>query len=187
MRYYRREATPLRYKVIHITGASGSGTTTLGRAIRDQYGYRQLDSDDFIWVPTDPPFTEKRPTVECQELLMRAVAEVGPCLISGSMTDWSEPFMPLLDLVIYIDTPTEERMRRLRAREYRDFGERILPGGDMHEDVEAFLDYASRYDSGGMDMRSAALHRAWMERLTCPVVIVDGTRTVEEILGGLEL
>ena len=47
--------------IIHIFGPSGSGTTSLGRQMALNWGFRQLDSDDFYWLPTDPPFTSKRP------------------------------------------------------------------------------------------------------------------------------
>ena len=45
--------------IIHIFGASGSGTSTLGRAVAEKTGYAFLDSDDYIWAPTDPPFTSR--------------------------------------------------------------------------------------------------------------------------------
>jgi adenylate kinase family enzyme len=32
---------------VHILGASGSGTTTLGMALSARFGYAQLDTDDF--------------------------------------------------------------------------------------------------------------------------------------------
>lgn len=47
--------------LIHIFGASGSGTSTLGRAVAAGLGWRFLDTDDFFWLPTDPPFTTPRP------------------------------------------------------------------------------------------------------------------------------
>ena len=50
--------------VIHIFGASGSGTTTLGAKICDELGYKLLDVDDYFWLPTNPPFTQKRATEE---------------------------------------------------------------------------------------------------------------------------
>jgi adenylate kinase family enzyme len=46
---------------IHITGASGSGTSTLGQALAESVGCPWLDADDFFWLPTDPPYTDKRP------------------------------------------------------------------------------------------------------------------------------
>ena len=38
--------------VIHIFGASGSGTTTLGKKICEELGYTQMDTDDYFWMPT---------------------------------------------------------------------------------------------------------------------------------------
>jgi adenylate kinase family enzyme len=44
-----------------ITGASGSGTTTLGRALAARLGFAFLDADDYYWLPSDLPF----PTQQC--------------------------------------------------------------------------------------------------------------------------
>lgn len=46
--------------VIHIYGASGSGTSTLGRKICDELGYKFMDSDDYFWMPTIPQYLKKR-------------------------------------------------------------------------------------------------------------------------------
>ena len=40
--------------IIHIFGPSGSGTTSLGRQMALNWGFRQLDSDDFYWPQTLP-------------------------------------------------------------------------------------------------------------------------------------
>ncbi len=45
---------------VHIFGASGAGTSTLGRALADRHRLVHLDTDDFYWMPTDPPFTVLR-------------------------------------------------------------------------------------------------------------------------------
>ena len=50
--------------IIHIFGASGAGTSTLGRAVAEKTGYTFLDSDDYLWMPTDPQYTTKRPSEE---------------------------------------------------------------------------------------------------------------------------
>jgi hypothetical protein len=42
---------------VHIFGASGAGTSTLGRALGERLALAHLDTDDFFWMPTDPPFT----------------------------------------------------------------------------------------------------------------------------------
>jgi cytidylate kinase len=46
--------------VIHIYGASGSGTSTLGRFLSEQLGYIFMDTDDYFWLPTNPKYTKKR-------------------------------------------------------------------------------------------------------------------------------
>ena len=43
--------------IIHIFGASGSGTTTLGRAIHETFRHAHLDTDNYFWISTDPPYT----------------------------------------------------------------------------------------------------------------------------------
>lgn len=54
---------------IHILGASGSGTTTLGRALAERLHYIHFDTDAYFWLPTNPPFAAKRETTLCQKLL----------------------------------------------------------------------------------------------------------------------
>ena len=55
--------------VIHIFGASGSGTTTLGKKICSELGYTLMDTDAYYWIPTEPPFKLKRPANERIELM----------------------------------------------------------------------------------------------------------------------
>src|SRR5678809_1323103 len=43
---------------IHILGASGSGTT-LGRALAEHLQGSHFDTDDYSWLPTDPPHTQR--------------------------------------------------------------------------------------------------------------------------------
>ena len=81
----------------------------------------------------------------------------------------------------WLVTPTEIRMDRLRRREYARFGDRILPGGDMYEQHQAFLAWAAAYDDGAPTMRSRAMHDLWQQKLSCPLLTLDGARPVEEL------
>jgi hypothetical protein len=58
----------------------------------------------------------------------------------------------LFELVVFLAIPHAVQMARLRRREHERFGERILPGGDMYEQSQAFLAWAASYDEGGMDI-----------------------------------
>jgi adenylate kinase family enzyme len=169
-------------KAIHILGASGSGTTTLGRAISEKFGYTHLDTDDYFWLPTNPPFTMPRETKERQHLLSEDMMKVDKCAISGSLCGWGDIFIPIFDLVIYIDTPTEIRIQRIEQRELARFGGRILSSGDMYDKHIDFIEWAKTYDTAGVDQRSRALHMEWLKKITCPVVFVDGTKPINELL-----
>ena len=45
---------------IHITGASGAGTSTLGRALATATGTVHFDTDDYYWAPVEPKYSVKR-------------------------------------------------------------------------------------------------------------------------------
>ena len=160
--------------VIHIFGASGSGTSTLGRRICSELGFRLMDTDDYFWLPTDPMFTAKRDVDERLSMMRRDIQSAQNVVISGSLTGWGDPLIPLFTLAIRLNTPTELRIARLRRRESEAFGARVAPGGDMYAEHQAFLDWAAAYDTGGLTMRSKAQHDAWQKLLPCALLVLSG-------------
>src|SRR5215831_19118831 len=72
---------------IHILGASGSGTTTLGRALAARLQCAHLDTDDYFWLPTDPPYTQQRERTERAQLLMGDLTAQDAWVVSGSCVD----------------------------------------------------------------------------------------------------
>ena len=169
-------------QVIHIFGASGAGTSTLGKTICARTGFRFRDSDDYIWQPTDPPFTALRSGPERRALLEKDLDECGDAVVSGSLVGWGDPLMAGFTLAVRLVTPTDVRLDRIKRREYERFGDRILPGGDMYEQHQAFLAWAARYDDGAPTMRSRAMHDLWQKQLPCPLLILDSTLPVEELV-----
>ena len=69
-------------------------------------------------------------------------------------------------------------MERLVAREKARFGERILPGGDMHEIHTAFREWASKYDDPEFSGRNRSRHELWLSEQDAPVLRLDGKRDV---------
>ena len=165
---------------IHILGASGSGTTTLGRALAARLQCSHFDADDYFWLPTDPPFTTQRERTARQHLLMDALTAHDAWVLSGSLCGWGDVAISLFELVVFLAIPHNRRMACLRHREHARFGERILPGGDMYEQSQAFLAWAASYDEGGLDIRSKRLHEQWLSTLPCPIVCFEGEYSIEE-------
>lgn len=161
--------------IVHIFGASGSGTSTLGQYIGEQLGYTVLDSDDYFWLPTSTHFTVKREPAERIALMKRDIERAENVVISGSLASWGDPLIPMFTLAVRLITETSERLRRIRAREYGRFGERILPGGDMFEQHQAFLKWASEYDDGPVTMRSKRMHNEWQKQLSCKLLTLSGS------------
>ena len=167
-------------QVIHIYGASGSGTSTLGRYISEKSGYFFMDTDDYFWEPTNPPYTVKRCLSSRMKLMREDIQRHDHVVISGSLVDWGDEFIPLFTLAIRVETDTDIRLQRLNRREREKFGSRIDFGGDMYENHLEFIKWAASYDHGGMDMRSKAKHDDWQKKLICPLLFVDGNMPVSE-------
>ena len=172
---------------IHVFGASGAGTTSLGELISHKYRHRHLDTDDFYWVPTDPPFREKRPPEERLRLLDLSMAESEKWVLSGSLVGWGDPLSPLFELAVFLYVDPEVRLARLRARELERYGaDAIAAGRPLHKQHRAFMEWAAAYDNGGLEVRSRTLHEGWMGRISCPVVRVEADRPTDALLKELE-
>jgi adenylate kinase family enzyme len=170
---------------IHITGASGSGVTTLGKAMSRELGSAHLDTDDCFWLPTESPYTIRRPREQRLALMHEAFDRAASTgwILAGSLNGWGDSLIPLFDLVIFISTPTELRLQRLQARETARFGsEAIAPGGSRHEEYEAFIKWAASYEVLSHEGRNRARHEAWLAQLPCPVLRLDGRLPVEFLL-----
>ena len=166
-------------KGIIIFGASGSGTSTIGRALAQELGFTHFETDDFSTVKTPIPFTVSRSLAERIALLQAAISDCSGFVISGSMWDWSEPFLPHFDLAVFVTAPTDIRIARLEMREQEQYGNRICKGGDMYENHCKFIAWSKTYDTDNPD-RSLQLHEQWITTLPCPVLRIDGTMSVTE-------
>lgn len=160
---------PLR---IHITGASGSGVSTLGAALAAAIGAVPLEADDYYWLPTTPPFQHKRPPAERLARLLADQAAHPRTVLAGSVLGWGAELEHGFDLVVFLYLETALRVERLRAREIERLG---------HADP-AFLEWAALYDAGPPEGRSLAKHRAWLAERRCPVVELHGDDSVEQRL-----
>lgn len=166
---------------IHVMGASGSGTTSLGRALSEKLDIAHLDTDDFFWLPTDPPFTTPRDAGERIRLVLEETRRRGGWVLSGSALKWGRQLEPLYDLIVFLRIEPELRMARIRAREAARYGNRIGPGGDMEAKSGEFLEWAASYDTAGPERRSLAAHEQWLETQTASVLRLDSSRELDDL------
>lgn len=164
-------------KKIHILGASGSGTSTLGTSLSNGLPYTHLDTDDYFWIKK---FTEHRQVDEKKKLLRKDLLRHDNLILSGALCGWGDSFKSNFDLVIFLWIPKNIRLERLQKREFQRYGNEMLAGGNKYEQSKAFLDWASLYDEAGMEVRSKTLHEQWMSNLTCPVLRIEGDYTTRE-------
>ena len=168
---------------LHIFGASGSGTTTLARTLAERNGWLHLDTDDFYWLPSEPPYLHKRSPEERVRLIRERSAQAPSWVLSGSLCSWGEALIPSFSHALFLRLDDRERMRRLRQREAQRYAERILPGGDMHGQSLAFLQWAAGYEQGDLHTRSLLMHETWMAcHLSCQLLRRDSNRRTPEQL-----
>ena len=173
----------MKSRRIHITGASGAGVTTLGRALADALAIPHHDTDDYFWQPTSPPYQNNREKADRLRLMQEMFLGRDEWVLSGSLDGWGDPLIPQFDLVVFLQTAQAVRLRRLRAREANRFGiDAVVPGGWRHREMEDFIEWASRYDDGDHTIRSLQKHQTWLAALPCPVLRLDGAQPVPELV-----
>ncbi|MBP1853306.1 AAA family ATPase [Rhizobium halophytocola] len=172
-------------KRIHILGASGSGTSTLGAALGRHLGIPHVDSDSIYWLPTDPPFVEPRALEERHAMLRELLPADGHWIFSGSALKWAEPIEPYYDLVVFLQLDHDTRMSRILKREKARYGARIEEGGDMYVKSRVFLAWARAYDTAGLGQRSLLSHEKMLEARGWPVLRLDSIHPVEDLVAAV--
>lgn len=165
---------------IIIFGPAGSGKTTLGRMVAQALDFPYFDIDDFLWRWDTPvPFTVMRTREEKISGLMNAIAPHAHFCMAGSMSSFHQHFDPLFNLAVLLTCDTSLRIERVHARELALFGDRILPGGDMHEAHQHFLRSAAHYDNN-LGSPTLQEHTQWLLSLPCKTLHLDGAQPLEQ-------
>jgi adenylate kinase family enzyme len=173
----------MRTRRIHVFGASGAGVTTLGRALADRLAIPHHDTDDYFWLPTSPPYRTQRAVPDRLRLVHEMFLQRDAWVLSGSLDGWGGSLATWFDVVAFVYAPTAIRLRRLRDREARHFGrDAVSPGGWRYQETEDFIEWAAHYDDATREGRTLPRHQAWLHTLPCPVLRLDGTLPVPELL-----
>lgn len=162
---------------VQVVGASGTGTTTLARAVADAWSVPHADVDDYFWVPTDPPYSVKRAPADRVALMAQVFLPREAWVLSGCMLGWGDAVSARCDAVVFLTLDPVERLRRLASREH----ERRTSSGVDERALEEFFSWARGYDDPTFDGRSRVRHEEWLATLSCPVLRLDSTLPTESL------
>ena len=169
---------------VHITGASGAGVTSLGRALADALSISHHDTDDYFWRPTNPPYLEIREVADRVRLMKEMFLDRSDWVLSGSLDGWGDPIIPSLDSVVFLYVPTADSSASVCARARRGGSAPMLL-------LPAARGISRRKNSSsGRRTTMTALVRAAISRgmrrgsRRCRVVVLrlDGCRPLEDLV-----
>ncbi|MBD5169024.1 MAG: AAA family ATPase [Oscillibacter sp.] len=159
---------------IIICGLNGVGKSTLGKALAEKLRFHFIDNEDLYFPKTDPRYIYASPRTreEVEMLFLHEIQTHENFVFASVKGDYGDAVSPLFQYAVLIDVPKDIRMRRVRERSFRKFGSRMLPGGDLYEQEENFLRLVSS--------RAENMVEEWVESLSCPVIRIDGTKSIKE-------
>ncbi|WP_298427522.1 AAA family ATPase [uncultured Kordia sp.] len=163
-----------------IIGASGSGTTTLGKALSKATDFTHLDVDDYYWKVTNPPFQLKEEMAVRTKNLQVEFEKHENVIVSGSLVSWGTYWQTAFDLVVFVTLDKEIRLQRLKQREVERYGDKLQTDAIIQERSQAFLAWATRYDDFKFTGRSIKIHRDWLNSLSCEIVEIDSEVALEK-------
>jgi len=167
---------------ILLIGASGSGTTTLGKSLSAEWNIPHYDLDGFFWKITEIPYTQFRTKPELKLLIEKELYSKSSWIISGDPSEWEVGIEDKLTKVYFLDCPTEIRVKRLNERELIKQGTAILKGGKNYQNHNKFIEWTKKYDEGGIGGRSREKQESWMAKLNCPVFRLKTNDSKKELV-----
>lgn len=175
---------------IAVFGLNGSGKSTLTHALSKQISYLEMDVEDYYFpqqresrrsalennsvIDNDQldelPFSSPRTKNEVQAAILENIKTHPRFIISGVTMDWCDEILSRIDIAFWVQTPLEERLKRIQTREEKRFGARVLDGGDMYEQQMEFREMVKNRNLN--EVEECAM------KLSCPVIVIDGTLSV---------
>jgi hypothetical protein len=103
-------------------------------------------------------------------------------VLSGSVMGWGERLTDRFDAVVFLTVDPRTRVSRLELRQTVRLGETINPGEANELAHQEFLAWARGYDDPRFEGRNRRRHEDWLAMLSCPVVRLDSSRPVAQLL-----
>lgn len=159
---------------IIVCGLNGSGKSTLGKALSEKLRFHFIDNENLFFQKTDSNyiFASPRSHEETVKLLMNEVRAHENFVFAAVKGDYGKEILQCYQYAVLIDAPKDIRLNRVRKRSFQKFGNRMLPGGDLHEREEKFFDMVGS--------RTEYYVEKWVQSLNCKIIRIDGSKPIEE-------
>ena len=174
---------------IAIIGLNGCGKSTLTHALARATGYYAMDVEDYYFPEqkkariaalencsmkkTDAtPFSHPQTREAVEAAILKDMELHSRFILCSVKADWNAEILARVDLFFLVQLSQEDRLRRVQRREEMRFGKRVLPGGDLFAQQEAFREMVKKRDPQIVEKSVA--------KLLCPVILLNGALPVEE-------
>ena len=153
-----------------LCGGNGAGKSTLGRYLARALGWPFFDIETYYFPDTagDYPYGTVRTREEVEPPLLADLRASPRCLLAAVKGAYGAEVEGLLTCAVLLDVPKEARLERVRQRSYRKFGDRMGPGGDLHDREEQFFRMVEGRSQGDVE--------AWLEGTGLPVLRLDAAQ-----------
>ena len=177
---------------IAIFGLNGAGKSTLTHALAKELNFYEMDVEDYYFpeqrnsrkqaleqaevIDTgsadELPYSNSRSKEEVQEALLEDVKAHPDFILAGVNLNWCEEILSNIEIAFWVKVPLALRLERIQQREEKRFGARTLTGGDMYEQQKEFRKVVAGREEKSLE--------ECVQKLKCPVVVLDGTLPVED-------
>lgn len=156
---------------IMICGLNGSGKTTLGKELSKKINFLHKDIEEYYFNNTDYKYSSSATKEAVTKEIEKDINEFENIIFTSCTGDYGN-VSNVYDLVIFIRLDKETRLKRVKQRSYKQFGDRILENGDLFERENQFFDKVYKKEESDII--------EWFNNLKCSKLEIDGLKTVEE-------
>ena len=157
---------------IVICGLNGSGKTTLGKKLAQRINYIHKDIEDYYFNNNiDYKYAKPRSRDDVSKELEKDFNNYENIIFTSCKGDYGD-LSNLYDLAILILLDRDTRLKRVKKRSYKQFGDRVFENGDLYEKEMKFWDMIYNKDE--------SVVTDWFNSLECQKIEIDGKKNIEE-------
>ena len=157
---------------IIICGLNGCGKTTLGKKLAQRINYLHKDIEDYYFNDNlDYKYAKPCSRDDVSRELEKDFYNYENIIFTSCKGDYGD-LSNWYDLAIFIRLDSKTRLKRVKERSYKQFGDRVFENGDLYEKEMKFWNMIYNKDE--------SVITDWFETLQCQKLEIDGNKNIEE-------